>query len=60
MAGHGSLAGLMPFSDANQIVVEMVTNIQIVKYDIHKHRDNPVGYDTNTIYFLKRAMKSSQ
>ena len=27
MAGHGSLAGLMPFSDANQIVVEMVSNI---------------------------------
>lgn len=24
MAGRGSLAGLMPFSDANQVVVEMV------------------------------------
>jgi predicted TIM-barrel enzyme len=24
MAGRGSLAGLMPYSDANQVVVEMV------------------------------------
>lgn len=24
MAGHGSLAGLMPYSDANKVVVEMV------------------------------------
>src|SRR6202046_3317291 len=27
MAGHGSLAGLMPYGDANQIVVEMAAEV---------------------------------
>jgi predicted TIM-barrel enzyme len=27
MAGRGSLAGLMPYGDANQVVLEMVSNI---------------------------------
>jgi len=27
MAGHGSLAGLMPFGDANQIVIEMAAEV---------------------------------
>src|ERR1700758_2734727 len=27
MAGHGSLAGLMPYGDANQVVVEMAAEV---------------------------------
>lgn len=29
MAGHGSLAGLMPFSNANSVVVEMAPEILV-------------------------------
>lgn len=31
MAGRGSLAGLMPYSDANQVVVEMVRQTFLIK-----------------------------
>ena len=34
MAGRGSLAGLMPYGDANAIVLEMVSNPAVnVQYD---------------------------
>lgn len=32
MAGHGSLAGLMPYSDANKVVVEMVCLCSHLKF----------------------------
>lgn len=32
MAGRGSLAGMMPYSDANQVVVEMVISYLLYIY----------------------------
>ena len=34
MAGHGSLSGLMPYGDANQIVVEMAREVLPVARDV--------------------------
>lgn len=50
MAGRGSLAGLMPYGDANQVVVEMVCNlIQFPPNASHllKPQDKNLNYSLN-------------